>query len=207
MMSCKNSSKHREKADWFLVERAAFWIGAGGIVAHATEGVWGLACNPFNPDAVKRLLEIKNRNVDQGLILIGAEKEMFVSQLSQLPATYQARIEASWPGSHTWIVPDRSYAHVISGGRESVAVRVPGHNQARRLCEQVGHPVVSTSANISGRSAALTLLSARAIFGNRVDFYLPGRIGLEGSDKDMVGQASQISDARSLKVIRGASGD
>lgn len=188
-----------QNPDWFSVRMAAFWIGAGGIVAHATEGVWGLACNPFNPDAVDRLLEIKNRRVDQGLILIGANAKMFASQLALLSEETRRFVESSWPGAHTWIVPDSMYPGAISGGRDSIAVRVPGHEQARSLCMQVGHPVVSTSANISGRIPAHTLLRARMIFGDRVDYYLSGELGHVG--------ASRISDARSLKVVRGASGD
>jgi len=206
MMRCKNTFSMFEQPDWFSLQRAAFWVAAGGVVAHATEGVWGLACNPFNPDAVNRLLEIKNRRVGLGLILIGADEEMFADQLALLSEESRERIQASWPGAHTWIVPHSSYPKEVSGGRDSVAVRVPGHKQARRLCTQVGHPVVSTSANISGRSPALTALMARSIFGDRVDFYLPGQVGLEGSDLYAAGFASQISDARSHRVVRRASG-
>ncbi len=188
-----------QNPDWFSVHRAAFWIGAGGIVAHATEGVWGLACNPFNPNAVDRLLEIKNRREDQGLILIGADAKMFASQLALLSEETRLLIETSWPGAHTWIVPDYSYPGAVSGGRDSIAVRVPGHEQARNLCARVGHPIVSTSANISGRIPAHTALRARMIFGDRVDYYLSGELSRRG--------ASRISDARSLKVVRATCGD
>ena len=197
--------------DWFSVQRAAFWIGSGGIVAHATEGVWGLACDPLNADAVDRLLEIKNRNQDQGLILIGADAEMFASQLALLTEETRHCIEKSWPGAHTWIVPDNMYPSAISGGRDRIAVRVPGHEQARNLCAQVGHPIVSTSANISGRAPAQTVLRARMIFGDRVDYYLSGELGHSGTSgrtsEKPIGVASRISDARSFKVVRGTSGD
>lgn len=191
--------------DWFALRMAASWICAGGIVAHATEGVWGLACNPFDAGAVDYLLGIKKRSHKQGLILIGANAETFKRQLESLDVDVQSHIRASWPGASTWILPDKTYPNWIRGGRDSVAVRVPGNKQARQLCSIVGHPVVSTSANISGRPPALTQMQARSAFGGTVDYYLCGPVVMlenEGalsqkgvlSDKQIPGESNGHND-------------
>ena len=78
----------------------------GGILAHATEGVWGLACDPLNYAAVQRILEIKTRSEDKGLLLLGGSSEAFAAQLKTLHTADRQRIEDSWPGHVTWILPD-----------------------------------------------------------------------------------------------------
>src|SRR5215475_5250117 len=92
--------------DSFHVRMAATILRAGGIVAHATEGVWGLACDPFDVAAVARLLDLKGRSVKKGLILIGSSPEDFASELSLLNEVDEARLRKSWPGANTWLVPN-----------------------------------------------------------------------------------------------------
>ena len=79
----------------------------GGVVAYPTEAVWGLGCDPFNEQAVMRLLAIKQRPVDKGLILIGADVGQLdpVVDWAALPMDRRATVEASWPGPNTWTVP------------------------------------------------------------------------------------------------------
>ena len=122
----------------------------GGLVAHATEGVWGLACDPWDPRAVARLLALKGRDAARGLIVIGAAADDFAAELEALDAVSRRQVEASWPGPVTWILPNLRFPEWISGRRSTVAVRVPGHEQARALCAAFGGALVSTSANPSG---------------------------------------------------------
>lgn len=137
----------------------------GGLVLHATEGVWGLACDPWDPRAVERLLAWKGREVAKGLIVIGADRECFARELSALSGGVRREVEASWPGPVTWVVPNRSFPRWITGGRRTVAIRVPGHPQARILCRAFGGPLVSSSANRSGRPPARRRLQAVALRG------------------------------------------
>jgi L-threonylcarbamoyladenylate synthase len=161
---------------WHL-SRAARVLAAGGVLLHATEGVWGLACDPFNRQAVKRILELKQREVSKGLILIGSSAEDFSPELAALGAAESAAVQASWPGAQTWILPNHRFPAWISGGRDSVAVRVSGHPQVRALCAAFAAPIVSTSANPGGRSPARNRLQARAYFHRHVDYVLPGEVG------------------------------
>lgn len=134
----------------------------GGIVLHATEGVWGFACDPFDPDAVARLLAAKGRAGTKGLILIGDAPERFAPELAALEAGTRDAVVAGWPGAVTWILPNRQFPPWITGGRDTVAVRVPGHAGARALVAAFGGPLVSTSANASGRPPARNRFQARA---------------------------------------------
>ena len=167
----------------------------GGVVAHATEAVWGLACDPYDEAAVLRVLELKQRPVAKGLILIGATPAMFERELASVNAATRARVVDSWPGPETWLLPNCEFPVWITGGSDAVAVRVPGHAQARRLCTRFDAPLVSTSANASGRAPARTALTVRRYFGNRVDYVLPGRVG----DRT---NPSRIRDAMSGRQLR-----
>ena len=109
----------------------------GGVIAYPTEGVWGLGCDPLDEAAVLRLLALKQRRVDKGLILVAAS----VAQLDglvdwqALGAATRDEVLASWPGPHTWIVPATTRVpHWISGAHDSIAVRVSAHPVVARLC-------------------------------------------------------------------------
>lgn len=129
----------------------------GGVVAYPTEAVWGLGCDPFNEHAVMRLLAIKRRPVDKGLILIAADAAQLDASVdwTALPAERLASVQASWPGPNTWTVPvtDRVPAW-IRGAHASVAVRVSDHPTVAALCRAFGGPLVSTSANLTGMPPA-----------------------------------------------------
>lgn len=172
---------------WHL-RLAARVLEQGGLVAHATEGVWGLACDPWDPEAVGRLLALKGRTVAKGLIVIGADAGDFEPELGGLAAEQRDQVEASWPGAVTWILPNQRFPEWISGGRPGVAVRVPGHDQARALCRTFGSPLVSTSANRGGVPAPRNRFQVRARLtaARRRDpqalphdllYVLPGRTG------------------------------
>ena len=162
---------------------------------HATEGVWGLACDPFDAHAVARVLALKGRAAARGLIVIGASATMFAPELDALAPDVRAAIEASWPAAETWIVPNVRFPRWVTGAHATVAIRVPGHAQARALAARFGGPLVSTSANLSGQPPARTELRARRYFQHRVDYVLAGATC--GS-----GRASRIRDAASGIAVR-----
>ena len=183
----------RRAAD--ALHEAVAALRRGGVVAHATEGVWGLACDPFDEAAVAKVLDIKGRVVAKGLVLIGADATAFAAELDQLPAARQRTIRTSWPGAVSWVVASCRFPRWITGGRESVAVRVPGHAQARALASTFGGPLVSTSANLAGAAPARTAAEVDAALGAGVDFILPGETGGRTGP-------SRIRDAATGAVLR-----
>jgi L-threonylcarbamoyladenylate synthase len=135
------------------VADAAALLRRGGVVAYPTEAVWGLGCDPFDETAVLRLLALKQRPVDKGLILIAGALEQFDGLLDweALPTDRGEAVFASWPGPHTWIVPAAGRVpHWITGAHDGVAVRVSAHPTVVALCTAFGGPLVSTSANPAG---------------------------------------------------------
>ena len=180
---------------WQLAQ-AAVRLRNGAVILHATEGVWGLACDAFDRAAVARLLSLKQRAVSKGLIVIGASEADFELELSALAPGERAAVSNSWPGPVTWLVPNQRFPYWITGGRSTVAVRVSGHPQACALCAEFGGPLVSTSANPSSRPPALTALKARAYFPREVDYLLPGAVLHPG-------RASSIREV-SGAVLRGS---
>jgi L-threonylcarbamoyladenylate synthase len=138
------------------IEQAAACLHAGGIIAYPTEGVWGLGCNPRDEVAVLKLLVIKQRPVEKGLILIAANFEQLQSFIdtSALPNERLEEIRASWPGPHTWVMPASATApRWITGAHAGIAVRISAHAPVVALCKAFNGALVSTSANLAGQPA------------------------------------------------------
>lgn len=174
------------------VRRAARIIRNGGIVAHATEGVFGFACDPRNPDALARLLRLKRRAARKGFILIAAEEVQLAPFCSAIPA----RAHKSWPGPHTWLLQPRpGLSPKIAGRPDRIAVRVTAHRQAAALCRAADTALISTSANRSNQVPARTYREAVRRFNGLVDYVLPGRTGgLRGP--------TPIADGSTGRIIR-----
>lgn len=172
-------------------------LRAGGLVAYPTEGVFGIGCDPDNHDALVRLMEVKGRVPDKGLILIGSSEDQVMRYACPLEPARMEQVRRCWPGPVTWVLPARSGVDpLVTGGRDTVAVRVTAHRIAAALCDAFGGALVSSSANASGRPPARTALAARR--STCVDFYLAGRVGPAGGP-------SMIRDGRSGRVLRGVS--
>ncbi len=178
-----------------LIEHAASLVRDGGVIAHATEGVWGLACDPFNTQAIERLLAIKDRDVAQGLIVAGSDAGRFEMELEVLESDRRAAVVASWPGPTTWLVANQRFGRHVTGEHTTVAIRVPGHEQARMIAAASGGLLISTSANLSGEPSALSFDEATAAVGDHVDLVVPGQTAGLGS-------ASKIIDATSGTTLR-----
>ncbi|HEY0662855.1 MAG TPA: Sua5/YciO/YrdC/YwlC family protein [Lysobacter sp.] len=141
------------------IAEAAAALHRGGVIAYPTEAVWGLGCDPFDETAVGRLLAIKQRPVDKGLILVASHQDQLEGLLAWdlLPTDRQDAVFASWPGPHTWIVPATTRTpRWITGSHHGVAVRISAHPTVVALCNAFDGPMVSTSANLGGQPPAFT---------------------------------------------------
>lgn len=175
-------------------------LRAGGIIAYPTEGVYGLGCDPFNAAAVVRLLAVKGRPQDKGVILIASDFAQLGDLIRPLDAERMARVLATWPGAVTWVLPARpGVAHWLTGSHGTLAVRVTAHPLASALCRRFGRPVVSTSANRSGRRPARNPLQVRRRLADGVDYIVHGRLGVAAGP-------SEVRDAMTGAVLRAAGG-
>jgi len=129
----------------------------GGIIAYPTEAVFGLGCDPDNEASLKRLLAIKKRSPDKGLILLASDFEQLLSyvDMSQVSDAQKEKILARWPNGITQVLTKKiGVSTLLSGTFNSIAVRITTQPDVVALCRSVNRPIVSTSANLSGLPAA-----------------------------------------------------
>lgn len=170
----------------------------GNVIAYPTEGVFGVGCDPDNDEAIMKLLSVKNRSVDKGLILIAASFEQIKPYIdeSKLNKQQMAMIMKSWPGPVTWVMPVSSKtSNLVTGQFDTVAVRVTDHPLVQQLCKAFGKPVTSTSANLSGLPPCISTTEVQSQLGSSGVVILEGETG--GREKP-----SEIRDARSSKILR-----
>ena len=152
-------------------------LAQGGVIAYPTEGVWGLGCDPFNKAAVERLLALKGRPWQKGLIVALANQGVATALLRGLPRVRQNAIMASWPGPNTWLVPHEGlWPSWVTGDSDFIACRLSAYAVVRELARAAGGAIISTSANPAGQAPALTAQQVRRYFGRSVDLVLPGRV-------------------------------
>jgi L-threonylcarbamoyladenylate synthase len=177
-----------------FVTRAAEILLRGGIIAYPTEGVFGLGCLPDDVEAVERLLEVKRRDARKGLILIASTVEQLDGWVSLPGGLLIPQSDPTYPV--TWIVPPGPSVHpIILGQHENLAIRITSNPIAAALCDAVDSPIVSSSANLSGKPTARNRIVLRRQFGARVDYIVPGDCGPASG-------ASEIRDLSTGKVLR-----
>lgn len=159
------------------LEDAVQCIQAGGVLAYPTEAVWGLGCDPQNETAIQRILELKQRPWQKGLVVVAASFEQIQPWLQPLTSEQLAQVQATWPGSVSWVLPCKpSVSKWLRGEHKSLAVRVSAHPLVRDLCQQTG-PLVSTSANPAGLEPARSLQEVQQYFKDNLDCILAGALG------------------------------
>ncbi len=179
----------------FNIKIAVHHIKTGAVIAYPTEAVYGLGCDPLNEEAVMSLLDIKQRPMEKGLILIASSLEQLRPYLA-LDQNLIDRIAPTWPGPVTWVIPARPWVPKwLTGAHESLAVRVTNHPIARDLCAQFGGPLVSTSANPGTRPAIKASTKLLKTFAGVGIFIVPGEVG-------KLKQETAIYDATTGKQLR-----
>lgn len=183
------------------IKQAVKVLQQGGIIAYPTEAVYGLGCDAKDLSAIKKILELKQRDKEKGLILIAADFEQLTSYIKPLEKGIEEKILSAWRDSAhaiTWLVPVKeSVSDYLKGKFDTLAVRVSKHPVVKELCEMFGGAIISTSANIANQEAARTSEQVKKIFENKIDLVLDG-------ETDLDAQASEIRDALSDKIIRPA---
>lgn len=161
--------------DQFL--QAQRLVQQGGVLAYPTEAVWGLGCDPTNEQAIQRILQLKQRPWQKGLVVVAAHFSQLEPWLLPLTEKQQVLVESTWPGPVTWVLPCQEHVSKwLKGEHSTLAVRVTNHNGVRKLCELCG-PLVSTSANPAGLEPARSQQEVEHYFKDSLDFILSGELG------------------------------
>jgi L-threonylcarbamoyladenylate synthase len=176
------------------VLEAARVIQAGGLVAFPTETVYGLGAHGLSATAVRRIFEAKRRPSTDPLILHVAsplEIEMLTtaSAMRVLEKQIDALSDSFWPGALTLVLPRGSSVPLeVTGGGNTVAVRVPSHKVAQALIRAAGVPIAAPSANLFSRPSPTTAADVLEDLRDRVEIVLDGgatEIGLESTVLDL----------------------
>ncbi len=148
----------------------------GAVFAYPTDTIWGFGCHPLLAGSVQRILNIKKRPVDKGLILLCSKLDQVAGYISDEVSHEQTRrlqrIEAQ---PTTWLVKASQDCPLwLRGQHPTIAVRLTRHPFVRALCNSIKAPLVSTSANRAGQSTVTSAIQARKQFGDEVDFIVGG---------------------------------
>lgn len=138
------------------------------VIAYPTEAVFGVGCDPDSETAVSRLLDLKQRPMDKGLILIAASFEQLKPYIddSMLTEAQRTAVFSRWPGPVTFVFPaPATTPRWLTGRFDSLAVRITDHPLVVALCQAYGKPLVSTSANLSGLPPCRTVEEVHSQFG------------------------------------------
>jgi len=178
---------------------AAAALQAGRLVVFPTETFYALGGHPMQPEALAAIVQVKGRDPEKPIALIAADNAAAFSIAHQIPADAHLLAEAFWPGPLTLVLPARDGLNdVLIGPTGGVGVRVSPHPAARALAAAAGGLITATSANLSGRPPARTLIEARQSFGPRVSVYIDGG-ALAG---DAPSTVVEFDDSAGFRIVR-----
>jgi L-threonylcarbamoyladenylate synthase len=157
------------------IQQAVAVLRGGGIVALPTDTVYGLGAHSGIPTAIEKLFQVKQRHRLKAIPLLIARAEDLATVGMQVPDIAWRLAERFWPGPVTLVVPKaETVLDVLTGGGDSVAVRVPAHEVALQLIRALGTALAATSANLSGQPEAVSAEAVYEALGTRVGLLLDG---------------------------------
>lgn len=178
-------------------EQALSLLKQGNAVALPTETVYGLAVDARNPEALAHLFELKGRPAEHPLIVHLASAEQLEHWADAVPEAAGKLAEAFWPGPLTLILPKKAdVPDAVTGGKTTIALRVPQHPMAQELLQAFGSGLAIPSANKFGRLSPTKAKHVRADFTEEeVPLILDGgqcEVGLESTIVDLTGEKPEI---------------
>ena len=191
------------------IQEAVKLLKTGGVVVFPTDTLYGLGADVFSVSALERVFSIKGRPLGLALpVLVNCwEQVKLVARFTEVGAKLAERF---WPGPLTLVLPKRDHLPgLVTGGKNTVAVRMPDHRVPLALSRDLGGPITGTSANLSGAPDLLTLETLQAQLGEQVDYIIrtgPVPNGTASTVVDVTEETPRLvrSGAISLESIRAA---
>ena len=169
------------------LRHAAGLLRSGRVVAFPTETYYGLAVDPFNPQAIERLFEIKKRSRKLPILVLVSGREQLQQATEDVSLVYDRLMACFWPGPLTLVCTARPcLPQQLTGNTGTVGVRHSPHPTANQLLAAFGGPITATSANISGHPPAVTAEEVARVFADEVDLILDGGKTPGGSGSTLV---------------------
>jgi len=160
--------------DRYSIRSVAGVLSAGGVAVLPTDTIYGLHCAASNLEAVEEIRRLKGRGTQGGFILLAADVPMADAIVARWPGAAKERLAEIWPAPLTAILPARVGCPPVLSSKGTIAVRVPAYEDLRALIKIVGEPIVSTSANLSGRRPMTRIADIRKAFPG-LDAYVSRR--------------------------------
>lgn len=179
-----------------MLEQAAELIKQGKIVVFPTETVYGIGTNGLDEQAVKRLYEVKQRPLNKPISLLVSNMEMINLIAKDITEVEYKIMEKFFPGPLTIILKKKEIVpDILTAGQDTVGVRMPRGEIARKLVEYANVPIAAPSANISGEPSGTNLQEIKKHFEGKVDYFIDGgnsELGLASTIVQVVDEKPQI---------------
>ena len=198
------------RPDPVAVEAAARAVEAGEVILYPTDTVYGIGCHGFCSPALERILRLKRRSADKGLLLLIPDLQTAARLSGRLPPQFDRLAARLWPGPATFLVPAApTLPAPVTGAQGKVGVRCPSLPFLRLWLKRVAAPIVSTSANLAGEPTPNSRSGLESLFGSRVDLFLDAGTLPESAPStvlDLCGEAPRIvrkgaMDEQILKLL------
>ena len=184
------------QADVATIDHAVTALRAGELIAFPTETVYGLGANAADADAVARIFALKGRPPDHPLIVHIRAQDQLQQWAADIPPVAARLAARFWPGPLTLILPRAAHVNtVVTGGQDSIGIRVPAHPIAQQLLGAFGGAIAAPSANRYGRLSPTSAADVREEFGDAVRIVLDGGespIGLESTIVACLGNVARL---------------
>lgn len=180
-------------------------ISRGELIVLPTDTVYGVGADAFNPAAVQRLLDAKGRGRNQPPPVLVAGRPTLTALVESVPEPVERLVEEFWPGGLTIVLPSQpSLVWDLGETRGTVAVRMPDLHATLELLEETG-PLAVSSANLTGKPAAVAISGARNMLGDSISVYLdngPSHSGIPSTIVDATSLVRPGDDEPSVRLLR-----
>lgn len=165
----------RNKTDYTKLKETTKIIKNGGIVIFPTETVYGIGTNGLDANAVKRLYDIKQRPINKPISLLVSNMDMINKIAKDITKTEYKLMEKFFPGPFTIILKKKEIVpDIVTANQDTVGIRMPNGDVAKKLIEYSNVPIATPSANISGKPSGTNVKDIFNDFNNKVDYFIDG---------------------------------
>lgn len=144
-------------------------LRAGGVAVFPTDTVYGIGASIFRPQAIREIYRLKGRSYKKPLPFLVAGLKQALALVEPPETRLRRLLHAYWPGPLTVVFNTSSLGRWATGGKDTLALRIPAHPVALAILREMGQPLAVTSANRSGDPEAVSGKEAEILFGGRVD--------------------------------------